>query len=106
MGFWDVPEVGGDIHRGFVDGRFRGPTTAVASLDVRWPIRLRLDGFAFIEYGGAFGERFDDFGPQRMRPGVGTGVRLYRTRGILLRTFVAWGIGDGPRVGLAFDAGR
>jgi hypothetical protein len=104
VGFWDIPEVGGEIHRGFVDGRFRGPTTAVASFDVRWPIKLRLDGFAFFEYGGAFGERFEGFGPERMRPGIGTGVRLYRGNGFLLRTFVAWGVGDGPRISLSFDA--
>jgi hypothetical protein len=104
VGFWEVPEVGGEIHRAFVDGRFRGPTTALASLDVRWPIRLRLDGFAFVEYGGAFGERFDELGPQRMRPGIGTGVRLYKASGFLLRAYVAWGIGDGPRVSLAFDS--
>lgn len=97
--------LGGREHRGFAPQRFRGGALALASLEYRWPVLWWLDGFAFLEYGGAFEERFAGFSTEAMRAGFGGGVRLYRGRRAYASLLFGWGVGDGPRLAFSFEAG-
>lgn len=104
--FTDRLSLGGSrLLRGFAPNRFRGGSALVASADYRWPIAAWLDGFAFLEAGGAFAERLEGFEAEELRTSFGVGIRMFRGDRFLIRALVGWGVGDGPRISITFDPG-
>lgn len=74
--FWELPSLGGtDWMRGFLNGRLRGPSTATAAVEYRYPCWMFLDGELFTEVGNAFGERLDGFAPERLFLSYGFALR-------------------------------
>jgi len=68
--------------RGFADGRFRGPSGAVATAEYRWFLASRLDASLFTDVGTVSqGPTLTDFGAARWFPDVGLGFRFYNSSG-------------------------
>ena len=73
--FTELATVGGEgSMRGFVPGRLRGRSAAVASLHYRWPIWVLLDGSIQLSVGNVFGEHLDGFEPDLLRFSGAIGV--------------------------------
>ncbi len=90
--------------RGFPTTRFRGGAVAAAALDVRVPLAMNLDGFVFVEEGGAFPEHFEEIDAGALHTSVGGGVRFFWQRNIV-ELMVGWGVGEGLNFGFSFDTG-
>jgi hypothetical protein len=74
--FSELPMLGGtDWMRGFLNGRLRGPSTATAALEYRYPCWIFLDAELFTEVGNAFGERLEGFAPERLFLSYGFALR-------------------------------
>jgi len=74
--FTDLVMLGGDdLMSGFVEGRLRGRSTVVLSLDYRWPIWFLLDGWIHAAVGNVFGAHLEDFELGKLRASFGFGVR-------------------------------
>jgi hypothetical protein len=77
--FAELPALGGDAPmRGFLHGRFRGPTVAAAALRYRWPIWIWLEAETRLAAGNTFGPGFAG-----LRPGAlfGSWDLAVRSRG-------------------------
>ncbi|MCU1278163.1 MAG: hypothetical protein JWM53_1709 [bacterium] len=85
---------GPDTFRGFRPGRFRNFSSLFAGVEYRWPIWMWMDASIFSEYGGVFGQHFEGFNFDRMKPDVGAGVRLRSSDTFFARAQVAYGWGD------------
>lgn len=73
--FTELATVGGEgSMRGFVPGRLRGRSAAVAGLHYRWPIWVLLDGSIQLSVGNVFGEHLDGFDPELLRYSAAIGV--------------------------------
>ena len=61
--------------RGFRPGRLMGRSSAVATLEYRYPIWATLDGAAQVAMGNVFGAHLDGFDPELMRLAFTFGIR-------------------------------
>ena len=97
VGDTDVPfteriSLGGNEHlRGFLEGRLRGDSAMVATLDYRYPIWSFLDANLFVSVGNAFLGRFDDLHVKRMVMNWGLALRTNTSRNVSLDIMVAFG---------------
>ena len=74
--FTELLSMGGaDLLRGLPPGRYRGESAALVSLQYTYPVWVFLDGFLFVESGGVFGERFDQFDIDNAVASFGLGMR-------------------------------
>lgn len=90
--FTELPFLGGREHlRAFLGGRFRGESTAVATMEYRYPIWAYLDGELFVGLGGAFGEHLEGFSWERTYLNWGIGVRTNNSRDVSFDILVAFG---------------
>ena len=67
--------------RGFAEGRFRGESGLVGTVEYRWYISSYLDASLFTDVGTVAGRGFSGIVWDRWFPSFGTGVRLFRTQG-------------------------
>jgi outer membrane protein assembly factor BamA len=61
--------------RGFPDGRFRGPSGLVGSIEYRWFVAYNLDAFLFADLGTVAGDRFAGLAQSHLFPSFGAGIR-------------------------------
>jgi hypothetical protein len=61
--------------RGMPDGRFRGPSGIVGSVEYRWFIAYNLDAFLFADAGTVAGTRFSGLASGPVYPSFGFGIR-------------------------------
>jgi len=87
--------------RGFPDGRLRGNSGAVATLEYRWFVAFNLDATLFVDAGTVAGQRFSGFRLDHLFPDFGLGLRRSRPEG---RYWQA-PIDDGIQVTYAPEAG-
>jgi hypothetical protein len=67
--------------RGFPDGRLRGNSGAVATLEYRWFVAFNLDATLFVDAGTVAGERFSGFRMDQIFPDFGLGLRRSHPEG-------------------------
>jgi hypothetical protein len=65
--------------RGFADGRFRGPSGVVGTVEYRWYVAHNVDASLFSDLGTVAGRNFAELGQSRWFPSFGVGLRLYHT---------------------------
>ena len=82
---------GGEHLRGFLEGRLRGDSAMVATLDYRYPIWSFLDANLFVSVGNAFLGRFDELHFKRMMMNWGLALRTNTSRNVSLDILVALG---------------
>lgn len=74
--FPDLASLGGDsLMPAFLRGRLVDRSSAVASLQYRWPVWVYLDGVAHAAVGNVFGEHFSNFDVKSTRLSTGVGFR-------------------------------
>jgi len=90
--FTELPVLGGKEHlRAFLGGRFRGESTAVVTMEYRYPIWAYLDGELFVGLGGPFGNHLEGFSWERTYLNWGIGVRTNNSRDVSFDILVAFG---------------
>jgi hypothetical protein len=67
--------------RGFPDGRFRGESGVVGTVEYRWYVAHNLDASLFSDIGTVAGHHFEGLTTAHWFPDVGAGLRLYHTPG-------------------------
>jgi outer membrane protein assembly factor BamA len=67
--------------RGFADGRFRGQSGLVGTLEYRWYISTYLDASLFTDVGTVAGPRFAGLDARHWFPSYGVGLRYYSPSG-------------------------
>jgi hypothetical protein len=73
--FTELATVGGEgSMRGFLPGRLRDRSAAVASVHYRWPIWVLLDGSIQLSVGNVFGQHLDGFDSDQLRYSGAIGV--------------------------------
>ncbi|MFO0760313.1 MAG: hypothetical protein U0359_27780 [Byssovorax sp.] len=73
--FTELISLGGDAEMpGFLPGRLRDRSSAVAALTYRYPIWRSVEGSAEIAVGNVFGAQLKDFSPKRMRFSFDAGI--------------------------------
>ena len=78
---WELASLGGvETFRGFLEHRFRGRSSLVATLNYRYPVWSFGDGELFVETGEIAGPHWRDFSFGRLRGSAGIGLR---SRGLL-----------------------
>lgn len=82
---------GPEYLRGFLEGRFRGDSAFVATLDYRYPIWVLLDANIFVSMGNVFPGRFGDFNVKRMVLSYGFGLRTNTSRDLSFDLLLAFG---------------
>ena len=82
---------GGEHLRGFLEGRLRGDSAMVVTLDYRYPIWSFLDANLFVSVGNAFLGRFDALHLKRMMMNWGLALRTNTSRNVSLDIIVALG---------------
>jgi hypothetical protein len=65
--------------RGFADGRFRGGSGVVGTVEYRWYVAHRVDATLFSDLGTVAGRDFAGLARARWFPSFGVGLRLYAT---------------------------
>ncbi len=65
---------------GFLPGQLVGRSAAVLTLEYHYPIWVWLEGSVHYSVGNAFGSRFSDFEPERLRQSFGVGFRTVGDR--------------------------
>ena len=79
--FTELPSLGGtEWMRGFLGGRLRGPSTATAVLQYRYPIAAFADAELFSSVGNAFFGHLDGFSPGRLFLNNGAAIRTTFSR--------------------------
>jgi hypothetical protein len=68
--------------RAFPDGRFRGESAVVGSLEYRWYVAARVDASLFSDVGTVAGQGFSGIRRDAWFPDVGVGLRLYNVEGV------------------------
>jgi hypothetical protein len=71
---------GDDAHRALSNGRLRGHTELLYSLEYRWFVVPAFDAIVFVDWGGAFEREFANLSGDTMIPGIGFGIRTYALR--------------------------
>ncbi len=90
--FTELPLLGGvQGLRGFVEGRIRGSSTWLSTLQYTYPIWAYFDGFAFYEVGNAYDGRFEDFSVASMASSFGVGIQSNASRDAAFALLVAAG---------------
>ena len=64
--------------RALSGGRLRGHSELLGSVNYSWLLSARFDATLFVDYGGAFAERYENFSFDRMIPGVGLSLNKYK----------------------------
>ncbi|MCK5799028.1 MAG: hypothetical protein KAI47_17670 [Deltaproteobacteria bacterium] len=101
--FSELPMLGGDRLRGFLEGRFLGESTFVATVDYRYPVSALFDANIFIELGNVFGKHLKEISFENMHLSWGVGLRAGLTRDASFDVLMAFGsdrlgcLGAGPR---------
>lgn len=67
--------------RGFADGRFRGESAVVGTLEYRWYVAARLDASLFADLGTVGGQAFSGIRRAAWFPDFGIGLRVYSLGG-------------------------
>ncbi len=84
--------LGGDEHmRGFLEGRLRGDSAVVVTLDYRYPIWSFLDANLFVSMGNAFLGRFEYMHIKRMIMSWGLALRSNTSRNVSFDIMVGFG---------------
>ncbi len=83
--------LGGNTLRGFEPGRFRGASGTVTTVQYTYPIWVFLDGFAFVEAGNTFGDRFKGFDFAEMVGSFGLGIRSSNNRDMFWNVILGFG---------------
>lgn len=79
--FTQLATLGGiEDMRGFRNGRFRGRSTSLTTLQYDYPVWSFADGYLFYEVGGAWGEHLDGFEFGSLAQSFGTGIRSNQDR--------------------------
>ncbi|MEO8522647.1 MAG: BamA/TamA family outer membrane protein, partial [Acidobacteriota bacterium] len=86
--FFLMPEVGGQVLRGYDLYRFRNRHSVVVTAEYRWTIRNYLDGAVFYDAGKAVAER-RDLDVSGLHGSFGAGISLHGPRSTALRLEVA-----------------
>ena len=76
--------------RGFAPGALRGRSEVVGSVEYQWHLIRNRHALLFVDYGAAFGERFEGLAWSRLESSVGAALRQDDA---ILR--LAWAPGDG-----------
>lgn len=79
MPFTYLPVLGGDDHRGFAAGRWRGGSAIMAELRYRYPVAYFLDFQILASAGNVFARHFEDFTFEALTASFGFGLRTRRT---------------------------
>jgi hypothetical protein len=87
--------------RGFFEGRFRGESGLVGTVEYRWYILSSLDATLFVDVGTVGGPRFSNIDWERWFPSFGTGLRYHRRDQIYWESRVL----DGVQFAYAPDGG-
>jgi outer membrane protein assembly factor BamA len=82
---------GNERLRGFVEGRYRGDSAFVLTLQYRYPIWWMLDASLFVSVGNVFSGRFADFAYERLVASWGLGVRTNNSRNVSFDVLLAFG---------------
>lgn len=99
--FFLMPEVGGQVLRGYDLYRFRNRHSINVTAEYRWAIRDYLDGAVFYDAGKAVAER-RDLDLSGLRGSLGAGISLHGPRSTALRLEVARS-GEGTHVIVSFQ---
>ncbi len=79
--FSELVSLGGERPmRGYLEGRLRGRSAAVAQLEYQWPIWVWLDGKMQYEVGNVFGPRLEGFEMGKLRQSFGLGLAANNAR--------------------------
>lgn len=89
--FSELIVLGGDRMRGFLDGRLRGASAFVTTLDYRYPISAIFDASLFMSLGNVFERHLGGFGIGNMHLSWGLGLRAYLSRDASFDILVAFG---------------
>jgi outer membrane protein assembly factor BamA len=77
--------------RGYRTRRFVDNDVALASIEYRWPVWLRLDAFLFLDEARVFRSVTHDFSLNNWRYSAGGGLRVWNNDGVILSTTIAFG---------------
>ncbi len=90
--FTELVQLGGiEYMPAFLDGRFRGASGTLLSLDYRYPIWAYLDGELFVGLGNTFGRHLEGFAWDRLFLNWGLGVRSNHSRDISFDVLLTFG---------------
>jgi hypothetical protein len=87
--------------RGLPDGRLRGPSAVVGSIEYRWFVAFNLDAALFVDVGTVAGERFAGLRDGPLFPSIGLGLRRFDSDPVYWRAALE----DGLQVAYSPDAG-
>jgi hypothetical protein len=105
--FSELPTLGLEIPlRGVRNGFYRDQSLLLLSAEYRWPIWMWADGYLFNDWGEVAGRSFAGFSAQDLHPGVGGGIRIRTSVGVLLRLQLAYGFSEGFQFGFILGNGR
>jgi hypothetical protein len=76
-----VSPAGNHFLRGFPDGRFRGQSDVVGTVEYRYYISWGIDATVFSDVGTVAGETWSGLGNARWFPDFGMGLRFYTPQG-------------------------
>jgi hypothetical protein len=76
-----VSPTGAHLMRGFLDGRFRGQSDVVGTLEYRYYIAWDIDATVFSDVGTVAGETWSGLGSAQRFPDFGMGLRFYTPKG-------------------------
>jgi hypothetical protein len=76
-----VSPTGNHFLRGFLDGRFRGQSDVVATVEYRYYIAWDIDATVFSDVGTVAGETWSGIGSSQWFPDFGMGLRFYTPQG-------------------------
>jgi outer membrane protein assembly factor BamA len=76
-----VSPTGAHLMRGFLDGRFRGQSDVVGTLEYRYYIAWDIDATVFSDVGTVAGETWSGLGSAQWFPDFGMGLRFYTPKG-------------------------
>jgi outer membrane protein assembly factor BamA len=90
--FTEQAELGGRrLMRGFLEGRFRGPSAFVVTGEYRYPIWALVDASLFISAGNAFDEHLKDLHVKKLFLSGGLGIRTNTRRNLSFDALLAFG---------------
>jgi len=88
----ELPTLGGrELMRGFLEGRFRGPSALVVTAEYRYPVWSLVDATLFVDAGNAFDEHLANLHAKRLHLTWGLGVRSNNARNISFDVLLAFG---------------
>jgi hypothetical protein len=78
--------------RGFPDGRFRGNSGVVGTVEYRWYVAHNLDASLFSDIGTVTGHHFEGLTTVHWFPDIGAGLRRYSTPGVYWEGSLSTGV--------------